>query len=62
MLNVMTFRKEMMPCLFISMSSLYSPIGDDPVGHPNTKGLSSVGLKVTIRSATYLAAHLERAA
>ncbi len=42
MLKVTTFRKLTSPALFLRTSSLYTPMGLEPVGRPSTKGRSSL--------------------
>ena len=44
--------EETIPFLFRSIKALYIPRGDDPVGQPNTKGFSGVGLAAFILAAT----------
>ena len=56
MLNVTTLRKDTSPCWFNDISSLYIPKGEEPVGSPNTKGLSGVACDALILAATYRAA------
>lgn len=50
MLNVMTFSNDTLPALKAVTRSLYTDIGLEPVGSPNTNGLVSLGLKAFILS------------
>ena len=59
MLKVTTFWKDTFPCLFSSISALYIPSGDEPVGQPSTNGFSGVGFAALILLATQFAAHCD---
>ena len=52
MLKVTTLAKEILPCLYILMSSAYIPKGVDPVQRPKIKGLLGVGRKDLMQYAT----------
>ena len=47
-----TVANDTFPALFNSISFLYIPSGELPVGQPRTKGFSGVGLAALMRDAT----------